>query len=552
MKRIKILAYCVVLLIGTPMNQGKADDPAPNRRKPNIVFIMADDLGWADVGYNGAEFYETPNIDALCRSGMNFDMGYAGAANCMPSRACLMTGMYTPRTKMWQPGKVSKGDPKFMRFLVPNQKNKDGDGNIPSKSSLDPSVTSLAEMLKQVGYKTLHLGKWHLGSGDGQGFDRNDLDGLGAGLKMDHKFYGNEDVAQSLTDATVDYIAKNKDESFFIYLNHWDVHVPINAREEVVEKYKNKLASKKWSQDWDPVYSAMIEAVDTSVGRIRQALKNQGIAENTLLIFTSDNGGFGEVTWNAPLKGSKGGFYEGGIRVPLCMSWPGTIKPESVCETPVTFVDVLPTFAELAAAPLPKNQPIDGVSIVPLMHGKPITERAIFWHYPLYLSGAVQVKPIYGTDRMYWRGTPCSIMRKGDWKLMHFFETGTTELYNIKQDIGETNDLASSHPEMVDEMLKTLKNWQAETNADIPQTLNPDFDPDDVPSGQAKGKKVLQQGGRTVLTKEIFLARQKKWADERGVALDQSKVEALFDMRDKNKDGKLSGNEKWNQGRKAK
>lgn len=446
--------------------------------KPNIVLIMADDLGWSDVVYNGARFYETPNIDALCKSGMEFSMGYPGAANCMPSRSCIMSGMYTPRTKMWQPGKIAKGEPSFMRLLVPNESNKRGDGTIPSRTALDPSVVSLAEMLKQVDYKTLHLGKWHLGK-DGQGFDQNNTDGRGAGLEMDNRLYGDIDVAEWLTDAAVDYIEENKDASFFLYLCHWDVHVPINARASVVEKYKTKKASKEWSRDWDPVYAAMVEAVDVSVGRVWQALKENGLTENTLLIFTSDNGGYGGATWNAPLKGSKGGFYEGGIRVPLCMSWPGTIQPGTVCETPVTGVDYMPTFAELAGASLPDStsQPLDGVSIVPLMKGKSIAERAIYWHYPMYLSGDEMVKPIFGTDKMHWRATPCSIVRMGDWKLMQFFETDTTELYNIKDDIGEKNDLARQHPEKASEMLKSLEKWQGETEADIPSTLNPGFDP---------------------------------------------------------------------------
>ncbi|QDS88048.1 Arylsulfatase [Rosistilla ulvae] len=478
--RVTIWASSIaIMLVVTGDVVQAADD-----RKPNIVFIMADDLGWADVGYNGAEFYETPNIDALCRSGMEFTDAYPGAANCMPSRSCIMSGMYTPRTKMWTPGMVSKGEQRYMRLLVPSRQNNKGDGKIPTVGSLDPEVFSLARLLKQVDYKTLHLGKWHLGSGSGLGFDRNDVDGRGADLKKDHKFYGNKNVAQWLTDAAVDYIAKNKDDPFFIYLNHFDVHTPINARAAVVDKYKRKLASKKWSRNWNPVYAAMIEAVDTSVGRLRQAIQENGIEQETLVIFTSDNGGYGRATWNTPLKGSKGGFYEGGIRTPLVMSWHGKIKPGTVCDTPVTGVDYMPTFAELTGAPLATDQPLDGVSIVPLMMGNAIARRAIYWHYPLYLNGEVQVKPIYGTDRMYWRGTPCSVIRMGDWKLMEFFETGSIELYNLRDDLGESSDLADQHPEKAAELLKVLKKWQVETDADIPRTLNPDFDPDYAPAGK--------------------------------------------------------------------
>jgi arylsulfatase A-like enzyme len=477
LKRVMVTGLCILLAV------------CAQAKQPNIVFIMADDLGWMDVGYNGAEFYETPNIDALCKSGMQFNEGYPGAANCMPSRSCIMTGLYTPRTHMWTPGGKSKGNPGYMKFRVPNNSNKEGDDIFPSLLALEPSVVSLAETLKQAGYKTLHLGKWHLGP-DGQGFDLNNTNGKGAGTTQN--FYGNPDVAEWLTDAAVDYVGKNKDNPFFIYLCHWDVHVPLCARQEVVDKYKKKLASKKWSKEWNPTYAAMIEAVDICVGRVWQALKDNGIADNTLLIFTSDNGGASGSTWCEPLKGAKGAFYEGGIRVPLCMSWPDTIKPGSVCATPVTGVDYLPTFAELAGAPLPtKNQPVDGTSVVPLLHGKSMPDRAIFWHYPLYLQGSsyAQVLPILGTDRMYWRATPCSIVRKGDWKLMQFFESGKTELYNIREDIREQQDLSASHPEKAAELLKELRKWQVKTQAVIPVKLNPGFDPNAVEKNKGgKGK----------------------------------------------------------------
>ena len=467
---IKNWIYCLAAALSLSAAQSK----------PNIVFIMADDLAWSDVGYQGAEFYETPHIDSLAASGMTFDNGYPGAANCLPSRSCIMSGMYTTRTKMYQPGRVAKGSPEWMRLLVPNTNDGNGDGTIQSTTSLDPSTFTLAKLLKGAGYKAVHLGKWHLGS-SGLGFDINDLDGRGAGLEMDSRLYGDKDVAEWITDAAIGHIedgaANGNQEPFFLYINHWDVHIPLNARTAVVEKYQQKLASQKWSKNWNPVYAAMIEAVDTSVGRIQKSLHDTGLAENTLIIFTSDNGGHAGGTWNDPLRGSKGSFYEGGIRVPLIMSWAGKIEPGSLCQTPVTGVDYLPTFAELAGAELPSSQAVDGLSVVPLMKGNPIAERTIFWHYPLYLHGRTQVKPIYGTDRMRWRTTPCSIVRKGDWKLMYFFETGTPELYNIKEDIGEQNDLAAQYPEKVDRMLRALQSWQAETNADIPTTLNPDFNP---------------------------------------------------------------------------
>ncbi len=368
---------------------------------PNLIFIMADDLGWADVGYNGASFYETPHIDALCASGMKFNSAYPGASNCMPSRACIVSGMYTPRTQMWTPGGKAKGEAAYMKFLVPRREDDSGDGIFPSKTSMDPSVTSIAEVLKSAGYMTARFGKWHLGP-DTQGFDLSDPNGLG----------GPE-------------------------VNYYN---------------------------------------DIGVGRIREAVQAQGLAGKTLIVFTSDNGGFSGATWNEPLKGAKGAFFEGGIRVATCMSWPGVIKAGSVCETPITGVDYLPTFAQLAGANLPTHQPVDGQSLVPLILGKSALEnRSIFWHYPLYLEGAQYntVVNVYDTDIPYWRATPCSVIRQGDWKLMQFFEDDSVKLFNLKEDLGEIRDLAHSQPEKAAMLLEELRAWQKRTGAVIPSVLNP-------------------------------------------------------------------------------
>jgi len=444
--------------------------------RPNIVYIMADDLGWADVGYNGAKFYETPNIDALCASGVKFNSAYPGASNCMPSRACIMTGMYTPRTYMWTPGSKAKGDRAKMKLLVPRRGDKKGDSEFPSKNALDPSMVSVAEVVKKAGYKTAHFGKWHLGP-DGQGFDINNTNGLGAGLNK--KFYGNIDVAENLTTAACKFIKDNKKDSFFIYLCHWDVHTPIRARKDVVAKYKKKLEGGKWGRKWNPTYAAMIEAVDQSVGRVREALEKNGLTENTLIMFISDNGGHSGVTWCDPLKGAKGAFYEGGIRVPACVSWPKVVKGGSECNVPITGVDIMPTFAELAGADLPKKQPVDGKSWVPLLSGNDdgLADRAIFWHYPLYLQGAGynQVVPVHGTKNNYWRATPCSVIREGDWKLIQFFESDSVQLFNLKNDLGEKSDLAKSNPEKANALLAKLKAWQVKTKAVIPAEANPDF-----------------------------------------------------------------------------
>lgn len=454
-------------------------------RQPNIVYVMADDLGWSDVGYNGADFYETPHIDRLRSSGMEFTSAYPGASNCMPSRSCIMSGMYIPRTKMWTPGTKAKGSKQAMKFLVPRNSDKKGDQAFPSTQTLDPSVTSIAEVLNKVGYRTAHFGKWHLGP-DGQGFHVNDTNGLGAGL--DKKFYGNVDVAENLTTATCRFIADNKERPFFVYLCHWDVHTPIRARKSVTAKYAEKKTSGTWDHPYNPTYAAMIEAVDTSVGRIRKVLEEHGLLENTLFIFTSDNGGHSGVTWCEPLKGAKGAFYEGGIRVPTIMSMPGSINPNTTCDIPITGVDVLPSLADLAGAKHPDNQPVDGISWLPLLTGQDSQHqgRSIFWHYPLYLSGTSynKVIPIHGTKTNYWRATPCSVIRKGKWKLIQFFESDSVELYDLESDPGESKDLSNSHKETANALLAELKQWQEDTKAVIPTEPNPDFNPQAMRKGR--------------------------------------------------------------------
>ena len=464
--------------------------------KPNIVFIMADDLGWKDVGYNGAKFYETPNIDRLCQTGMKFNRAYSGGPNCLPTRACLISGMYTPRTQIWTPGGGSKGKAAFMKLKVPlrggrwNELPKGEEESwktFPSKTELESSVVSIAEVLKSAGYKTARFGKWHVGK-DTQGFDISDSDGRGG--DPNKSWYGNIDVHEWLTDASVKFIEDNKGQSFFLYLSHWDVHTPIRARKEVVEKYDKKLKGGEWERQWNTIYAGMIEAVDLSVKRVHAKLVELGLDKNTIFVFTSDNGGVGSVTTNKPLKGCKGGIYEGGVRVPTFISWPAIIKGGSSCDTPITSVDFMPTFAELANAKLPEKQPVDGVSIVPLLKGGKLEERSIFWHYPLYLQGSGEAKfiPVAGTDTLYWRGVPSSMIMKGDWKVINFFEDNSFKLYNVAKDISESRDLTSEYPDVAKKLIDELKQWQKDTQAVIPTVVNKEFDPT-AQTVQKKGKK---------------------------------------------------------------
>jgi arylsulfatase A-like enzyme len=445
---------------------------------PNIVFIMADDLGWRDVEFAGAEFFETPHIDQLARQGMSFTAAYSGGPNCSPTRACLMTGTYTPRHHIYTPGGRSKGNPKYMRLLVPAIGRKDkalekqAAAQFPITNSLDPKFVCIPEVLGASGYTTARLGKWHLGD-DTQGFDLSSANGKGG---PGGSFYGNVDVAEQLTDRAVQFIEENRQGPFFLYLCHWDVHSPHRARNEVAAKYQSKLDQIPAGErrNFNPVYAAMIEAVDASVGRVAAKVDELGIAENTLIIFISDNGGLPGVSQLTPLRGQKGSLFEAGVRVPACMRWSGKVQPGSTCDTPITSVDFLPTFASLAGAKVPNSQPVDGADLSPLLSGKEIEERSVFWHYPLYLQGIGLTIDVPGGGTYTWRGFPSSSLRRGDWKLMEFHEDNSVALYNLNDDPGEQNNLAQSMPERTAALRAELDAWQAKTGAPIPVLKNPE------------------------------------------------------------------------------
>ena len=283
-----------------------------------------------------------------------------------------------------------------------------------------------------------------------------------------------------LTDGGIEFLRENKDRPFFLYMSYYDVHKPLRADSIVIAKYEAKL--KQEGGDFNPVYAAMMEAVDTGVGRLRAELRELGLEDNTLLIFTSDNGGFPDATSNLPLYGYKGTLFEGGIRIPTCMVWPDGIQPGSSCDTPITFVDYLPTFAELSGTSLASSKyPVDGVSMLPLMKGKEIAERAIFWHFPLYadLDHAVHPGsfPVFGTDRPYWRGVPATVIRRGTYKLIFYYEDQSFKLFDVVNDVGESKDLSKEQPEIAAQLLTELKAWTASVNAPIPDRINPIFNP---------------------------------------------------------------------------
>ncbi|MFO8013129.1 MAG: sulfatase [Phycisphaerae bacterium] len=461
----------------TGARPSRASAPSSDR-PPNILFLFIDDLGWRDVGFMGSTFYETPHIDRLARAGMVFTDAYANAPNCAPTRACLMSGQYGPRHGVYTVGSSTRGKAKG-RKLIPIENN----------TTLPAEVVTLAESLKAAGYATCHLGKWHLGGKPetkpgGQGFDVN-VGGNHAGHPRTYfSPYRNPDIEDGpegeyltdrLTDEALRFIDAHRHEPFFVYLAHYAVHTPVQAKKELIEKYEKKEPSGGHDH---PVYAAMIESVDQGVGRILRRLDDLGLADDTLVVFFSDNGGCGgyeelgvkglEITSQAPLKGGKGTLYEGGIRVPMAVRWPGRVPPGTRCAAPVIGLDFYPTLLEAAGGKPPDGQVLDGESLVALMTQKGDLDRdAIYWHFPAYLQGGG------GT----WRTTPGGIIRSGDWKLIEYFEDGHLELYNLRDDIGETTNLADRQPEKAKALHGRLVAWRKETGAPVPTEKNPKFVP---------------------------------------------------------------------------
>ncbi len=476
--------YLKQLLIGVVLNlvlalPCKSQD---KEKKPNIVFIMADDLGWADLPMYGNTFNEAPNLEKLTDQGMRFTNAYASCPVSSPTRASLQSGQYPARVGVidfipghWRP---------YEKVTVPTNRTQYLPGNI----------ITIAESLKKAGYATGYFGKWHLGNAEkhlpsNQGYDTSHVYTGGLNGYYNPTFIPEIDPApegrlsEILTDLSVDFIEENQHNPFFLFLSHFDVHVQLAGDNDLIKKYLNK--EKKDNYPGNAVYAAMIEHIDRSVGRVMQKLRQTGLKENTVVVFYSDNGGLITrydkktlilqrslkyyknspmkyiATSNSPLRGEKGTVYGGGIREPLIVRWPEKIKPGAVSEALVTTTDFYPTFLDLVGVEKPREQVLDGRSIVPaLVEDEYKYERAIYWHYPVY-----------------HHGVPAGAVRKGDWKLVENQVTGEVSLYNLEVDISESTDLKDLYPEKKEELYSLLKSWQKEVGARLPET-NPDFDPD--------------------------------------------------------------------------
>ncbi|MCB1125252.1 MAG: sulfatase [Verrucomicrobiae bacterium] len=439
-------------------------------RPPNLVFILADDLGWTDLGCQGSRYYETPAIDALAAEGMRFT-AYYNCQNCAPTRAALMSGQYAPRTGIYTVASGARGK-EADRRMIP----------VDNVQKLPLDKVTVAEALRRAGYRTGMFGKWHLGTDDRhhpsqRGFDEAIV---ANGRHFDFKPVPPEPVAANayladwLTDHAVDFIRRHREEPFFLYLPHFAVHSPLQAKADLIERFRNRPAAEGHNH---AVYAAMIASVDESVGRVMACLESLGLADDTVLIFSSDNGGVGGyaspafegrkgTTDNWPLREGKGSLHEGGVRVPLLVRWPGHVKPGSRCDAPLIHVDLYPTLLALAGAEAPTGQPLDGASFAGLLTANEheMAKRPpIFWHFPGYLESYIRENT--------WRTTPVSVIRDGDFKLMEFLEDGHLELYNLDEDLSETTNLAATLPDKRDELLGRLREWRVRLDAPMPQPI---------------------------------------------------------------------------------
>jgi arylsulfatase A-like enzyme len=473
-----------ILVASQALAQGDVD-------KFNVVFILADDLGWSDLGGYGSDLHETPNLDGLAKQGMKFTNAYAAAPICTPSRASIMTGKFPARLHMttWHENSGTPSPNKKDKLVPPVTV-----GNLPLEE------TTIAEVFQQAGYFTAHVGKWHLGDAahypQTHGFEVN-IGGTmwGApdtywapfrGQKYQNQYRYIPDLVDGaakdnsketgyltdvLTDKAVAIIKEKSNAPFFINLWYHTVHTPIEGKPKLVEYFKKKVKPSMKDQNYE--YAAMVASLDENIGRVLKAIEDTGIAQNTIVVFFSDNGGrvgpykdWETVANNSPLRSGKGSLYEGGIREPLIIKWPGVTQAGSISDSPVISNDFFRTFMEIPAL---KNSQLDqdqhdGVSLMPVLKNpKSLLEREVlFWHSPHY----------------YTTTSPVSAIRKGHWKLIHYFEDDHVELYDLNKDLGEKNNLADAYPEKANSLLEELKSWRKDVDAQSP-SFNPLYVPED-------------------------------------------------------------------------
>ncbi len=431
----------------------------------NVVLFLIDDLGWKDLGCQGSDYYKTPNIDRLAAGGVRFTDAYAACNVCSPTRAAVLTGKYPARLMLtqwlpagrWDPSKYKMREGRFIRELPLEE-------------------VTLAEALREAGYRNGFVGKWHLGGApfylpQHQGFDVNVAgDDHGAPGHYFYPYKGRwlipttgqyvekqtlkdgkpgEYLTDRLTEEAVDFVRSSRDQPFFLMLSHYAVHTPLQAKEDVKARYE-KVPKKE--RQGNPAYAAMVESVDDSVGRVMDVLEELKIRDETLILFTSDNGGFAKATSNEPLRANKGSNYEGGLRVPFIVSWPGVTDKGAVCSEPVISNDIYPTVLDVLGLPAKPEQHMDGVSLVPALKGGKLPTRDLCWHYPHY--------------NQHPQSAPSGVIRSGHWKLIEFYEAGTFELYNVEEDLGEKADVFHKYPDVAAMLTRKLLDWRNQVGAD--------------------------------------------------------------------------------------
>ena len=466
--KMKRVLFLLGMLFGF-LQQGISAEP-----KTNVVFFLIDDLGWRDLGCYGSEYYQTPNIDRLAKEGVRFTDAYSACTVCSPTRAAIMTGKYPARLLLtqWLPSG---------RWSRTGHKMKEGRyiSNLPLEE------VTIAEVLRGHGYKTAFMGKWHLGTEtyyypEHQGFDVNvagrdygapgsyffpftgkwKIPSTGQTLHKKQPLSGKKGdyLADRLAEEAESFIRNNSDNPFFLMLSHYAVHTPLQGKPGKVLNYEKIPENKRQGK---PAYAAMVESVDESVGRVTRVLRELGLEKSTLVIFTSDNGGFAGATSNAPLRANKGSNYEGGIRVPAIVKWPKAGRRGVLSNVPIISMDFFPTILAATGHALCPHQHVDGVDLTPVLKKSGGLNRdAIYWHYPHY--------------NRHPQNFPAGVVRAGNWKLLQEFETGKLSLYDLADDIGETRDLASRYPEKVKSLLTKLKSWQKDVGAD-PMRSNPEY-----------------------------------------------------------------------------
>jgi len=480
---IRLLLVLATLAFGSQLHAAN---------KPNVVLIVIDDLGQRDLGCYGSNFYKTPNVDRMAKEGLRFTDFYAACPVCSPTRVSILTGKYPPRSNVtdWIPGRKDMPDQRLKRPEIRNE--------------LPLEEVTIAEALKEQGYATAHIGKWHLG-GVGfeptkQGFDVNiagDQTGSprsyfapfankGGQMPGLEKAEPGEYLTDRLAAEAEKFIEANKTQPFFLYMPHYAVHTPLQAKKDVIAKYNVKPRAGSQS---NPVYAAMVESMDDAVGRVLKKLDDLKLSDNTLVIFTSDNGGLATTeggptgaTFNGPLREGKGFLYEGGVRVPLIVKWPAKVKP-GVTDQVTCSIDFFNTIME-ASGGKPTVPATDGVSLLPIFEGKKLAERALYWHYPHYANQG---------------GRPGGAIRVGDYKLIEFYEDGRRELFDVKKDISESRNLAADKPDVVKDLAAKLDAWRKDVGAKMP-TPNPDY----KPNPQAKDGTITLPS-RTALVSGVML-----------------------------------------------